>query len=57
MRYASIIEFKSKKYLNIRKFYSTKEGKHAPSRKGISLSIDQFKELVKVIPHLESEIA
>ncbi len=24
---------------------------------GISLSIDQFKELVKVIPHLESEIA
>ena len=56
MRFANVSEFKGKKLVNIREYFTGKDGKPAPGKKGISLSIEQFKELVKVIPQLEGEI-
>jgi len=55
MRFVSVSEFKGKKLVNIREYY-TKDGKTLPGNKGISLTIEQFRELVKVIPQLEDDI-
>lgn len=54
-RFASVSDFKGKRYVNIREYYE-KDGKLAPTPKGVNLTLDQFKELIKIIPQLESEI-
>uniref|UniRef100_A0A182NPR9 Transcriptional coactivator p15 (PC4) C-terminal domain-containing protein n=1 Tax=Anopheles dirus TaxID=7168 RepID=A0A182NPR9_9DIPT len=45
MRKVTVSEFKGKTYVNIREFYE-KDGKDLPSKKGISLPVDQWKKLL-----------
>lgn len=52
----SISEFKDKKYLDIRKYFTNKEGEFAPTRKGISLTSEQFQELLTLLKEKNDEI-
>ncbi len=45
----SISEFKDKKYLDIRKYFTNNEGEFAPTRKGISLTSEQYAELLTLL--------
>lgn len=53
--FISISEFKSSKFLDIRKFY--KEGNDwKPTKKGITINSDQFDELLKFLNENEKKI-
>lgn len=51
----TISEFKGKTYVNIREYYE-QDGKMLPSKKGISLAIEQWEELKKVVEDVDREI-
>ena len=53
--FINISEFKNVKYLNIRKYYEEND-QWFPTKKGLSLKIDQFEELIKILKEKESEI-
>ncbi|RNA25207.1 Activated RNA polymerase II transcriptional coactivator p15 [Brachionus plicatilis] len=54
-RFASVSEFKGKKYVNIREYYE-KDGKSLPGKKGISLSVEQWENLKKNIEKIDDEL-
>ncbi|KAG0562258.1 hypothetical protein M758_9G161000 [Ceratodon purpureus] len=49
-RKVMVRKFKGKVYVDIREFYTGKNGEELPGKKGISLPLDQWKELKQ---HLE----
>lgn len=50
MRKVTISEFKGKTLVNIREYYRDPSGEEKPGKKGISLSLDQWKALAKAAP-------
>ncbi|KAL2023159.1 hypothetical protein VTK56DRAFT_3765 [Thermocarpiscus australiensis] len=55
-RRVSASQFKGATLVNIREFYTTPDGEMRPAKKGISLSLDQYKALLAVIPELNEEL-
>ncbi|KAK0615878.1 transcriptional Coactivator p15-domain-containing protein [Bombardia bombarda] len=49
-------EFKGKTLVNIREYYTTADGELRPGKKGISLSLEQYKNLLQIIPKLNAEL-
>jgi len=56
MRYASVSEFKGKKMVNIREYYTDDGGDLKPGRKGIALSEDQWKKLKGFIDQIDTAL-
>jgi hypothetical protein len=48
----SLSEFKGKKLIDLRVWYKDKEDEYKPSQKGLSLSVDKYKELKDAIEDL-----
>ncbi|KAK4669162.1 uncharacterized protein QC763_200560 [Podospora pseudopauciseta] len=49
-------KFKNATLVNLREYYTTPDGELRPGKKGISLSIDQYKAFLKAIPQLNEEL-
>ncbi|KAK6520912.1 hypothetical protein TWF506_001153 [Arthrobotrys conoides] len=54
-RRVTVSEFKGNVLVSVREYYE-KDGKYFPGKKGISMSLDQFNQLIKVLPALEEAI-
>lgn len=52
----TISEFKGSTLINIREYYQ-KDDKFLPGKKGISLSLAQYGDLLKAIPGINSELS
>lgn len=50
-------EFNKKVYVDIRDFYMKENGQSAPSRKGISLTVDNWEKFLGVIEEINKAIA
>jgi Transcriptional Coactivator p15 (PC4) len=46
-RFVEIGKFRGKTLVSIREFYTSDDGELLPGKKGISLSLDQWKKLVE----------
>ncbi|ERS95921.1 hypothetical protein HMPREF1624_07455 [Sporothrix schenckii ATCC 58251] len=55
MRRIGIAHFRSATLINIREYYES-GGQMRPGKKGISLSLDQFKALIRAIPDINAEL-
>ncbi|KAL9073825.1 MAG: hypothetical protein Q9161_002657 [Pseudevernia consocians] len=55
-RRVGITKFKGTHMVNIREYYE-KDGEALPGKKGISLPIEQFNILIKLLPHIETVLA
>ncbi|KAK0719592.1 transcriptional Coactivator p15-domain-containing protein [Lasiosphaeris hirsuta] len=55
-RRVSASSFKGAVLVNIREYYQTPDGEDKPGKKGISLSINQYRELLKIIPELNEQL-
>ncbi|CAF9935954.1 hypothetical protein IMSHALPRED_010406 [Imshaugia aleurites] len=55
-RRVGITEFKGMCMVNVREYYE-KDGETLPGKKGISLPIEQFNTLIKLLPHIETVLA
>jgi hypothetical protein len=49
-RRVTITSFKSARLINIREYYTNPAGEYLPGKKGISLSVEQYKKLLEAIP-------
>ncbi|KAK4153226.1 transcriptional Coactivator p15-domain-containing protein [Chaetomidium leptoderma] len=49
-------QFKGNTLVNIREYYTAPDGELRPGKKGISLSLDQYRALLKIIPELNQEL-
>ncbi|KAL1901985.1 hypothetical protein Sste5346_001691 [Sporothrix stenoceras] len=56
MRRIGIAHFRSTTLINVREYYES-GGQMRPGKKGISLSLDQYKALVRAIPDINAELA
>lgn len=56
-RRISIRKWQNKVLIDIREYYEDKDGTQKPGKKGISLSIEQYESLKKLIPLLDSEVS
>jgi len=54
-RRVELSEFKGTTLINIREFYE-KDDQYLPGKKGISLSLDQYKAFLKAIPEINSKL-
>ncbi|XP_009467401.1 PREDICTED: activated RNA polymerase II transcriptional coactivator p15-like [Nipponia nippon] len=54
MRYVTVSCFKGKVLVDIREFYTDKEGSMKPWRKGIALSAEQWNQLKEIIPEIDA---
>ncbi|XP_062554404.1 RNA polymerase II transcriptional coactivator [Armigeres subalbatus] len=54
-RKITVSEFKGKIYVNVREYYE-KDGKTLPSKKGISLSVPQWKKLLECADEVNDKI-
>lgn len=50
-------EFKGKKLLHLRTWYTNDAGELAPTKKGIALSYEQFQKLKSVLPQVDDIMA
>jgi len=55
-RRATISEFKNSCLVSIREYFENSDGKLLPTKKGISLTIDQYNKLLKAIPHINAKL-
>ncbi|KFY75860.1 hypothetical protein V498_09893 [Pseudogymnoascus sp. VKM F-4517 (FW-2822)] len=55
-RRIGISEFKGTRLINIREYYQNPAGDFLPGKKGISLPLDQYKALLKVIPDINAAL-
>ncbi|KAJ6261106.1 hypothetical protein Dda_3771 [Drechslerella dactyloides] len=55
LRRVTVSEFKGNVLVSVREYYE-KDGKCLPGKKGISMSLDQFNQLIKVLPSIEQAI-
>jgi hypothetical protein len=54
----SLDEFKGKKLVNIRVWYTNSEtGQKAPGKQGIALSVDKFEALMAGLKQMENKLA
>ncbi|KAL0218151.1 hypothetical protein RCL1_008999 [Eukaryota sp. TZLM3-RCL] len=53
-RSVSIRSFKNTLLIDIREHYTDSEGEIKPGKKGISLSLEQYRELLKVLPDVSA---
>ncbi|KXX76283.1 putative RNA polymerase II transcriptional coactivator [Madurella mycetomatis] len=49
-------QFKGTTLVNIREYYTAPDGDLKPGKKGISLSLDQYRAFLKVIPELNEHL-
>ncbi|NWX17064.1 TCP4 polymerase, partial [Aegotheles bennettii] len=56
MRYVRVSCFKGKVLVDIREFYTDKEGSTKPGRKGIALSVEQWNQLKEIIPEIDAAV-
>ncbi|KAL2005270.1 hypothetical protein VTN00DRAFT_2480 [Thermoascus crustaceus] len=56
LRRVTVSEFRGRTMVNIREYYE-KDGNELPGKKGISLPVDQFATLVKVLPEIEAALS
>ncbi|PKU41081.1 hypothetical protein llap_8626 [Limosa lapponica baueri] len=56
MRYVRVSCFRGKVLVDIREFYTDKEGSMKPGRKGIALSAEQWNQLKEVIPEIDAAL-
>ncbi|KAF3922048.1 hypothetical protein ABW20_dc0107370 [Dactylellina cionopaga] len=54
-RRVTVSDFKGNVYVSVREYYE-KDGKYFPGKKGISMNLDQFNQLIRVLPSLEEAI-
>ncbi|KAK3327588.1 RNA polymerase II transcriptional coactivator-like protein [Cercophora scortea] len=52
MRRVNTASFKGKTLVNIREYYAAPDGELKPGKKGISLSLEQYQQLLKIIPDI-----
>mmetsp|Transcript_11265 Transcript_11265/g.11301 ORF Transcript_11265/g.11301 Transcript_11265/m.11301 type:complete len:110 (+) Transcript_11265:80-409(+) len=54
-RKVSVSDFKGKKYINIREYYTDKStGEEKPGKKGIALTVEQWESLKEKISEIDS---
>lgn len=53
---ASLTVFKGKDYVDLRIYYKGDDGEYRPSKKGLTLSIDLFKDLEEAVKKLGEEV-
>lgn len=51
-----ISEYKGKKYVNIRTWYTDPEGKLSPTKKGVALTLEQFQLLKSAFVEVENKL-
>uniref|UniRef100_A0A5S6QHU1 PC4 domain-containing protein n=1 Tax=Trichuris muris TaxID=70415 RepID=A0A5S6QHU1_TRIMR len=51
-RFVCLNQFKGRTFVDIREYYCS-DGESKPGKKGISLSVDQFKKLVSLVPKIQ----
>ena len=51
-----ISEYKGKKYVNIRTWYTDLEGKLSPTKKGVALTSEQFQLLKSAFVEVENKL-
>ncbi|NXT80960.1 TCP4 polymerase, partial [Zapornia atra] len=56
MRYVRVSSFKGKVLVDIREFYTDKDGSMKPGRKGIALSPEQWNHLKEIIPEVDAAV-
>ncbi|XP_026720733.1 activated RNA polymerase II transcriptional coactivator p15-like [Athene cunicularia] len=56
MRYVRVSCFKGKALVDIREFYTDKEGSVKPGRKGIALSAEQWNQLKEIVPEIDAAV-
>ncbi|NXP79108.1 TCP4 polymerase, partial [Ramphastos sulfuratus] len=56
MRYVRVSCFKGKVLVDIREFYTDKDGDKKPGRKGIALSAEQWNQLKEIIPEIDAAV-
>lgn len=52
----SISDFKGKTYANIRIYYEDDEGEWKPTKKGVTVSLDSFKEFKELVDQMETHL-
>lgn len=55
-RFATVSEFKGKVRVDIREYYMTDEGERRPGKKGISLSMEEWKKLTSQLDDIQKKI-
>ena len=55
-RFVTISQFKSQVRVDIREFYLTADGERKPGKKGISLSLDEWKKMKSQMKEIEEAI-
>ncbi|XP_061409361.1 activated RNA polymerase II transcriptional coactivator p15 isoform X1 [Lethenteron reissneri] len=55
MRYVSVREFKGKVLVDVREYYD-KDGDMKPTKKGISLAVDQWARLKELMPDIDAAV-
>ncbi|KAJ5988289.1 RNA polymerase II transcriptional coactivator KELP [Penicillium waksmanii] len=55
MRRVTVSKFRGRTMVNVREYYE-KDGQELPGKKGISLPVEQFAALVKLLPDIEQAL-
>ena len=56
-RSVTINSFRGKMMVDIREYYLDENGEEKPGKKGISLSLEQWDKLKKIIPQIDAKLA
>ncbi|KAJ5485333.1 RNA polymerase II transcriptional coactivator KELP [Penicillium diatomitis] len=55
MRRVTVSEFRGKTMVSVREYYE-KDGQELPGKKGISMPLEQFSALIKLLPEIEQVV-